>query len=123
MNGCCYGNEDHVYGIVFPGAPDQLPHLPTQLWEMAGDLILFCLLRWGRKWTLRYPWLTLSLYGSTYGSLRYVIEFWRRDWNKHYLVIFNSASQAVSGLIVILSLAMMFLILWDAKKARKSSVN
>ena len=55
LNGCCYGNEDHTYGMVFPGAPDQLPHLPTQLWEMAGDLILFFLLLWARKWTIRYP--------------------------------------------------------------------
>ncbi len=123
LNGCCYGNEDHVYGMVFPGAPDQLPHLPTQLWEMAGDLILFFILWRARKWTLRFPWLSSSLYGLTYGLLRFVIEFWRRDWNKHYLVIFNSASQAVSGLIVMLSLAMVLVILLDARKVRKSSAN
>jgi len=116
LNGCCYGIEDHLHGMVFPGAPDQLPHLPTQLWEMGGDLILFFFLLWVRKWTLRFPWLTLALYGFTYGLLRYAVEFWRRDWNKHYLFYFNSASQAVSGLIV---LASALTILWILFKYRK----
>jgi len=37
--------------------------------------------------------------------LRFVIEFWRRSWDKHYLFIFNSASQAVSGILIAVSLA------------------
>jgi len=123
LNGCCYGNEDHVYGMVFPGAPDQLPHLPTQLWEMAGDLILFFLLLWARKWTIRYAWLTFALYGFTYGLLRYVVEFWRRDWNKHYLIYFNSASQAVSGIIVILSAITIVLVLLNHWKTQQASRN
>lgn len=116
LNGCCYGLVDHVHGLVFPGAPDAQPHLPTQLWELYGDLALFFLLLWARKWTIKYPWLTFSLYGLTYGTLRLVIEFWRRDWDKRYLIIFNSASQAVSGLIILVSVAM---ILWIFSRRRK----
>lgn len=120
LNGCCYGIVDQTHGLVFPGAPDALPHLPTQLWELTGDLVLFVVLIWVRRWTLTYPWLSLSLYGATYGLLRYTVEFWRRDWNKQYLFIFNSASQAVSGVIVIFSLAVILLIAFDRRKPRKS---
>jgi phosphatidylglycerol---prolipoprotein diacylglyceryl transferase len=109
LNGCCYGNVNYHYGMVFQGEGDGLPHLPTQLWELAGDLVLFFLLIWTRRWTIRYPWMSLSLYGFTYGILRFVIEFWRRDWDKRYLVFFNSASQAVSGILIVVSLAV---ILW-----------
>jgi phosphatidylglycerol:prolipoprotein diacylglycerol transferase len=109
LNGCCYGVVNAQYGMVFKGGDDNLPHLPTQLWELAGDLALFFLLLWARRWTIRYPWMSLSLYGFTYGILRFVIEFWRRDWDKRYLVFFNSASQAVSGLLIVISLAV---VLW-----------
>jgi phosphatidylglycerol:prolipoprotein diacylglycerol transferase len=112
LNGCCYGNVDKRYGMVFPGGEDNLPHLPTQLWELAGDLVLFIGLLWARKWTIRYPWLTVCLYGFTYGLLRFVIEFWRRSWDKHYLIFFNSASQAVSGILIAAALAGMLAILW-----------
>ncbi len=104
LNGCCYGIVSEAHGIVFPGGQDHLPHLPTQLWELGGDLGLFFLLLGVRRWTLWYSWLSLALYGFTYGTLRFVIEFWRRSWDKRYLVYFVSASQALSALIVLVSL-------------------
>ena len=120
LNGCCYGIVDAHYGMVFPGGEDQLPHLPTQLWELVGDLFLFFFFLWIRKWTIRYTWLSLSLYGLLYGILRFVIEFWRRSWDKHYLVIFNSASQAVSGILIAVSFAAICLIWWDNRKAKSA---
>lgn len=124
LNGCCYGNVagihngifDLAHGWVFPGGEDQQPHLPTQLWELVGDLALFFLLRWARRWTLRYTWLTISLYGLTYGLLRFIIEIWRLDRSVHFLVSFRSASQAVSAIIVATSLAV---ILWTLSKSRQ----
>jgi len=118
LNGCCYGNVDVHYGMIFPGGDDQLPHLPTQLWEMAGDLALFFFLLWIRKRTIRFPWLTISLYAFTYGLLRFVIEFWRRSWDKHYLIFFNSASQAVSGILVAVALVAMGFIFFDNRKVK-----
>ncbi|HVZ81516.1 MAG TPA: prolipoprotein diacylglyceryl transferase [bacterium] len=126
LNGCCYGNvaEPHSgfldwgHGWIFPGAPDDHPHLPTQLWELAGDLVLFFLLLLLRRWIMRFPGLSIALYGLLYGTLRLVIEFWRRDWNKHYLVIFNSASQAVSGILIALSLLAIVWILFKANKGK-----
>lgn len=125
LNGCCYGNVaephngifDWGHGWVFPGAPDDHPHLPTQLWELGGDLGLFFLLLLTRRWTLRYPGLNFALYGLLYGTLRLVIEFWRRDWDKRYLVIFNSASQAVSGILIAVSLAA---IIWIFTRTTKT---
>jgi phosphatidylglycerol:prolipoprotein diacylglycerol transferase len=123
LNGCCYGTVapphegflDWGHGWIFPGGEDQEPHLPTQLWEMTGDLTLFSLLLWARRWTLRFPWLGLSLYGLTYGTLRWAIEFWRRDWDKRYLWFFNSASQAISGILVLVSVAV---IVWTLTRHR-----
>jgi len=120
LNGCCYGIVDPVHGMVFPGGEDQLPHLPTQLWEMVGDFALFFMLIWARRWTLRYSWLTLALYGLTYGILRFVIEFWRRSWDKRYLFVFNSASQAVSGILILVSIATMA---WIFMRPRKVHTN
>jgi phosphatidylglycerol:prolipoprotein diacylglycerol transferase len=126
MNGCCYGlvSEPHNgpfdwgHGWVFQGGEDALPHLPTQLWELGGDLGLFFVLLAIRRFTLRYPGLGLPLYGVTYGLLRFVIEFWRRSWDKRYLVFFNSASQAVSGIMIALSLAA---IVWIVAKANRKA--
>jgi phosphatidylglycerol:prolipoprotein diacylglycerol transferase len=123
LNGCCYGIVDVHWGMVFPGGEDQQPHLPTQLWELAGDLVLFFFLLVVRKRTLRYPWLTFALYGFTYGLLRYVIEFWRRSWDKKYLIVFNSASQAVSGILVLVSAAAIVWILASAKENRRNTLD
>lgn len=118
LNGCCYGIVDAKHGLVFPGIGDGEPHLPTQLWELYGDLILFGGLWWVRRYTLKYPWLTLSAYGLTYGLLRFAIEYWRRDWDKRYLYYFVSASQAVSAFLVVLSLVAILWILWQGPKKR-----
>jgi phosphatidylglycerol:prolipoprotein diacylglycerol transferase len=120
LNGCCYGIVDEHWGMVFPGGEDSLPHLPTQLWELAGDLALFFILLAARRWTLRYSWLTLALYGLTYGILRYVIEFWRRSWDKKYLILFNSASQAISGILVLVSAIVIIWILSSRRKVKRN---
>ncbi len=118
LNGCCYGIVDPKHGVVFPGIGDGQPHLPTQLWELYGDLILFALLWWARRFTLKYPWLTLSAYGLTYGILRFGIEYWRRDWDKRYLHYFVSASQAVSAFLILISLAAIIWILRQGPKKK-----
>ena len=117
LNGCCYGIVDPKYGLIFPSVGDGQKHLPTQLWELVGDLILFFTLWWARRYTLKYPWMTLSLYGLTYGILRFVIEYWRRDWTKRYLVYFVSASQVVSAVLIVASvIALIVILARDSKK-------
>jgi phosphatidylglycerol:prolipoprotein diacylglycerol transferase len=116
LNGCCLGIVDTAHGLVFPAALDNLPHLPVQLWELAGDLALFFVLIGIRKWTVRYSWLTLSLYGLTYGILRYTIEFWRREAGAQFLVFFNSVGQAISAALVVVSLVTIIWIYFSRRK-------
>jgi phosphatidylglycerol---prolipoprotein diacylglyceryl transferase len=120
LNGCCFGIVDQAHGLIFPAAADNLPHLPTQLWELAGDLTLFFILILARKWTIRYAWLTASLYGLTYGLLRYIIEFWRREAGSQFLVFFNSVSQAISVALIVVSL---ITIIWIYLRRRKTGAS
>jgi len=99
--GCCGGIVDPVHGVIFPGLGDNLPHLPTQLWELYGDLALFLALFLVRKKLMKHSGVMISLYAVTYGLLRYIIEFWRRDGSKHYLHWFLSPSQAMSFFLVL----------------------
>jgi len=101
MEGCCSGVVDPVHGVVFPGLGDGLPHLPTQLWELYGDVALFLILLAVRKKVLNRPGVSLALYALTYGMLRYIIEFWRRDGSVHYLGVFLSPSQALSAFLAL----------------------
>lgn len=119
LNGCCYGIEDHVHGLVFPGAGDNLPHLPTQLWELYGDLTLFFLLLWVRRFTIAYGWLTFALYLICYGLLRYVVEIWRLDRSVHFIITFRSASQATSAALIVLGLALALWAMVGAKKRQR----
>jgi phosphatidylglycerol:prolipoprotein diacylglycerol transferase len=104
LEGCCSGVVDTVHGVVFPGLGDGLPHLPTQLWELYGDVALFLILLAVRKRVLDRPGVSFALYAFTYGLLRYVIEFWRRDGSLHYMGVFLSPSQAVSAIISLVAL-------------------
>jgi phosphatidylglycerol:prolipoprotein diacylglycerol transferase len=101
LEGCCAGLVDDRCGVVFPGAGDGLPRLPTQLWEMVGDFLLFLLLLWTRGKVLRRPGVSFALYGLTYGLLRFVIEFWRRDGSVHTLGVFLSPSHALSAFLAL----------------------
>jgi phosphatidylglycerol:prolipoprotein diacylglycerol transferase len=119
LNGCCYGIVDAERGVIFPGVGDNLPHLPTQLWELYADFALFLILLWVRRWTIRYSWMTLALYGLSYGILRFFLEFWRRSWDKKYLGYFVSVSQALSAVIVMGSLATLIWI-WNRHRKTKA---
>jgi phosphatidylglycerol:prolipoprotein diacylglycerol transferase len=105
FSGCCYGVVcDPSHGVTFPGG-DGRYHFPTQLWEMAGDLLLCLFVLWVRRWTLKKPWATFALYGVTYGVLRYVLEFWRREpTDPMVLMYFHSPSQFISAVMVVIGL-------------------
>jgi phosphatidylglycerol:prolipoprotein diacylglycerol transferase len=104
LEGCCAGVVDQTRGMVFPGLGDNLPHLPTQLWELYGDLALFALLLAVRKRLLPRPGVSFACYGLTYGLLRFVIEYWRRDGAPQYFGAFLSPSHALSAFLALASL-------------------
>ncbi len=78
FNGCCYGKVDAVYGVVFPGLGDGLPHLPTQLYEAGFVLVLALFLLWfkGRR---GYPGQVFWIYVALYAAGRFWLETLRGD--------------------------------------------
>lgn len=98
FGGCCFGAPtDSVLGIRFPagspaflqhqaqgllapGAVTSLPVHPSQLYEAAGNLVLFLVLDRLSRRRHRLPPGRLALYYLLgYALLRFVLEFWRGD--------------------------------------------
>ena len=78
--GCCYGVPTSSFlGVVYPEggfAPAGIPLVPVQLFETAGDLLLFgalCLP------VYRQPGRRLAAYLLGYGCLRFATECFRGD--------------------------------------------
>jgi phosphatidylglycerol:prolipoprotein diacylglycerol transferase len=87
MNGDAYGiKTDAPWGIYFPaGTPagddaqyGGLPQHPTMLYELAGNLLIFALIWWLRRYHFRDGFV-VSLYFVLYSALRFFIEFFRAD--------------------------------------------
>lgn len=78
--GCCYGRATTSgWGVCYPAgglAPPGIPLLPVQLWEAGGLLLLLAILllpiyqRTGQR---------MAAYLLGYGSLRFLLEFFRGD--------------------------------------------
>jgi phosphatidylglycerol:prolipoprotein diacylglycerol transferase len=88
FNGCCYGRVSASCGVVFPAVGDNLPHLPTMLYESAFCLVLagFLTWFWRRK---RYAGQVFWLYALLYALWRFGIEFIRGDSERG--VLFSAA--------------------------------
>lgn len=133
FGGCCYGVEhdgwlSHVYqeGSVAAGAgtPIGVPLLPVQLIEAACLLVLFAglmvLFFMDKKKT---PWLQTLAYACSYAVVRFILEFFRGDKVRGgFLGI--STSQWISILLIIGSaLLIVYLTIWQKKKAAKTCEN
>jgi len=125
LNGCCWGRvTDSPLGIAFPrgshvyrahledhllepGAATSLHVHPTQLYSIAGLMLIFFLMRYAYK----RPHPTgsiLFLYPLLYGAMRFTTEAFRGDSPRSLLGM--TLSQQVSlGLIVFAVLAYGYL--------------
>ncbi|HUJ22875.1 MAG TPA: prolipoprotein diacylglyceryl transferase [Bryobacteraceae bacterium] len=83
--GCCWGVQTHLpWAVVFTspranelvGVPLGVPLHPTQLYESAGELIIFAALYW-RFLRPHHEGSIVSLYLVLYGFLRFLVEFVR----------------------------------------------
>jgi phosphatidylglycerol:prolipoprotein diacylglycerol transferase len=113
--GCCYGKAC-AFGVHFP--PDSVAYSdyaakhallsgghvtpglhPTQLYEAAGELLIFLLLTrlWRRR---RFPGAIALSYAMAYGVLRFLVEMLRGDTGRAYLVELR-----ISGLAKLLGLS------------------
>ena len=111
--GCCYGRPTSMpWGVTFthPQAlvPPELMGValhPTQLYECAGNLLLFVLLHFAYKRPHK-DGAILVTYIFAYSLMRFVIEFFRGDFRGNFLLGL-SPSQCIS-----LGAAAIALIIW-----------
>jgi phosphatidylglycerol:prolipoprotein diacylglycerol transferase len=129
FNGCCYGkvcSPHFLFGVRFPAFRDgtgrvigslpfmdqlqrgwvnisahaSLPVYPTQLCEAVGNLIIFAGLTvyYSRK---RFDGQIWWLYVLSYGALRFVVEFFRGDYETYYFGVLTIAQVIAAVLIVV----------------------
>jgi phosphatidylglycerol:prolipoprotein diacylglycerol transferase len=113
LGGCCYGVESS-WGPVFTHAPlseaNGVPRLPVQLFEAAGNLLICLILLWYER-RPHTPGHTLALYLLLYAPLRFILEFFRGDAARGF-VLGVSTSQWISALLFAAGL------LWLSRCAR-----
>jgi prolipoprotein diacylglyceryltransferase len=73
-------------GLVGPDASVTPPLHPTQLYEAGGELALFGLLLALRPRLRERPGALVLIYASLYAALRFVVELFRGDVARRYLV-------------------------------------
>ena len=86
--GCCYGKETTGLGLVFPAgslAPSGVKLIPTQLMSSFGDFVLFYILYRVYSDQKTRP-MTAGLYLVLYSVGRFVIEFFRGDEARGFIL-------------------------------------
>ena len=115
--GCCYGKPTSgPFGVTFTdpfahdavGTPLGVPLHPTQIYLSLNAFIIFLVLQWAyRRKTFdgEVFWLYLLLYAITRG----ILEIWRGDLVRGFVVPgVLSTSQFIGVLVALASLAMLF---------------
>lgn len=107
--GCCYGRPvDHPawYSIVFPlkqktFAPTGIPLYPTQLMEVAGELLIFSFLMLLRHHQ-RFKGQIITSYIMLYAILRFINEYFRGDLERGFVIDpWLSTSQFISIILFV----------------------
>ena len=81
LTGCCHGAVNESFGIAYTNsisAENGVPYLPIQLFEACGNLIIFVILCICGRRNNKYL-KPLGLYFTMYGTMRFILEFWRGD--------------------------------------------
>jgi len=103
FNGCCYGTPTCVsWGVRFPDnhLMHSCPVHPTQLYEVAGNLVLFAgLFEFYRR--KQFDGQVWWWYVLAYGALRFGIEFFRGDYAVHYFGRFTIAHLIAAALMAV----------------------
>lgn len=117
--GCCYGiPTDGFWGVTYPlgsPAPAGIPLVPIQLFESAGDFLLFVLLCLS---VYRRPGSRLAVYLLGYGCLRYATEFFRGDAARGLLGPL-SVAQWISILCIVSGVTIVVTLCLQALKKRR----
>ena len=115
--GCCYGKESHgPFGVTFTdpfaheavGTPLNVPLHPTQIYLSLNALLIFLILEWVyRRKTFdgEVFWLYVLLYAITRG----ILETWRGDFVRGFVIPgVLSTSQFIGLLTALLAGGMLF---------------
>ncbi len=106
--GCDYGSPTHVpWAVTFTsvyasertGVPLNVPLHPAQLYESFTTLLIFAFLLFLHR-KRAFPGQVFALYLITYGLARFILEFFRGDADRGFVVAWVSTSQFLSLLIV-----------------------
>jgi len=110
--GCCYGKpaESLPWSVTFTD-PESLalakigiPLHPTQLYESAGEFINFLILITLRRYSLFNGQLFMT-YLLLYSVLRFIVEFFRGDVSRGFILYNLSISQGISILTIFIATA------------------
>jgi phosphatidylglycerol:prolipoprotein diacylglycerol transferase len=117
LAGCCYGrgcDPKAWYAVRFPGLPESLapagiPLFPVQLFEAGANLAIFVFLAWySRK--KAFDGQILLLYLITYALSRIVLELFRGDAERGYVIQgWLSTSQFLGVILLLAALVVLFL--------------
>jgi phosphatidylglycerol---prolipoprotein diacylglyceryl transferase len=113
--GCCHGKaaENLPWGIIFTDpeclAPMNVLLHPTQLYESAGELIIFLALIMLRNHK-SFTGQLFMMYLILYAVLRFIVEFFRGDVGRGFIMGNLSVSQGISILIFLTGLAGFFIL-------------
>ncbi len=117
--GCCYGKpaEGLPWAVTFTNpqslAQIGIPLHPTQLYESAGEFVNFLILITLRRYKSFDGRLFLT-YVLLYSVLRFIVEFFRGDMGRGFIIYNISLSQGLS--ILMLLIALVGLIVLRKKK-------
>ena len=121
MAGCCYGRPvTRGFGVAFTSPASEVPQAylgvplyPTQLFEAAGNLLIFGGLVWLSRREKTLPGgMVFAAYMLAYSGLRFMVEFLRGD-DRGDSWLGLSPAQTVS---VVVASAAIFLIITTRKK-------
>jgi len=107
--GCCYGKpaEGLPWAVTFTNpqslAQIGIPLHPTQLYESAGEFVNFLILITLRRYKSFDGRLFLT-YVLLYSVLRFIVEFFRGDMGRGFIIYNISLSQGLSILMLLIAL-------------------
>jgi len=118
LNGCCYGRPHETWGVVFPSLQDNIPRLPTQLFESGINLILFVGLLFLRR-RQHFAGQILWTYVFCYAVLRFILEFFRGDEIRgSFLYVWLHTSQLIALMAMGLAVGMLIFLRYSAKRKK-----
>ena len=111
FNGCCYGKPCSLpWGVRFPPPHVMagIPVHPTEIYEALGNLVIFAGLSalYRHK---RFDGQIWWLYVLGYGVLRFIVEFFRGDYDTHYFGVLTLGHLMALVMIAVGAVAMVLL--------------